>query len=382
MLLLVVALIQAASTPPAHSAVLQEKPIIVVGHTVAESERALADCIARGCSPKEEIDASLAHAENQYLVGDYEHAYETLVRARHRNAKYSRDLPVDVSDLMRATGRLAALNGLARSARINSIDALDALKSGLPENDRRILAQRLAVGDSFARDGRIIAARDVYSNVAKQAHAAGEKRVEGYALFRIAGLYIAAAKVDYSYRNAALDALRVIDETTDPDFAAFRQGAKVLRCRLAGDKGDPLGINCVKSNDAGPTTTAELVYAPPIDLDVRIQDVSTVVVVQGDPKPQWIDVSFWIAPDGSVHDIDTVRQSPNASGPWLDRVSESISKRVYRPLRLAATDPGLRRIERFSLFYDRVPIKGTRISGRSVIPRVETLDLTVEPSAS
>ena len=45
--------------------------IVVTGTPLAESAKRLKDCIARHCPPKEDIDASLAHAENQFIAGDY-----------------------------------------------------------------------------------------------------------------------------------------------------------------------------------------------------------------------------------------------------------------------------------------------------------------------
>ena len=108
---------------------------------------------------------------------------------------------------------------------------------------------------------------------------------------------------------------------------------------------------------------------------------STTVFVGGEDKPQWIDVAFWIAPDGTVRDIDVARQSENAKGQWIERVKKSLGGRLYRPLALAANDAGLRRIERYSLFYNLLDIPGTRIAGRSPIPNIEVTDLTIDTPA-
>ena len=126
------------SVPLAHSVDGEGKTIVVVGRRVEDSARALAACIARQCPPKEEIDASLAHAEDQFLAGDYPEAQRTLAKARGRNMRYKRELPVEVGDLLRASGRMLAVNGQRDAARITAIDSLDALKSGLPSTDRRI----------------------------------------------------------------------------------------------------------------------------------------------------------------------------------------------------------------------------------------------------
>lgn len=386
----------ARSTPPSSGAVTtrspttsapataEEKTIVVVGKRLQDTESALAACIARQCPPKEEIDASLAHAENQFLAGDYDSAQATLWKARGRNKRYAKDLPVDVADLLRAGSRVAAANGLVDVSRITAIDSLDALKSGLPATDYRIFSQRLAVGDSFFKSGRIVAARDVYNKVAAQAHDAGQPRMEGYALFRLAGLMTAAALVDPVYRNSANDALHRIDQTTAPELAPFRDAAQQLRCRLTGTARDDKRLACARALSGGKASRAELIYSPTIELQGRpdVKITTSNVVNQGDRKPQWADIAFWVAPDGSVRDIDTVRTSPNARGDWLDKVVDALGKRVYRSLDLPAGDPGLRRIERYSLIYNVTPIKNTRVMGRSPVPRLEVLDLTVDPTQS
>ena len=374
--------VAARSPTTAAPATSEEKTIVVVAKRLQDTEGALAACIARQCPPKEEIDASLAHAENQFLAGDYQAAQATLWKARGRNMRYRKELPVDVADLLRAGSRVAAANGLVDVSRITAIDSLDALKSGLPATDYRIFSQRLAVGDSFFKSGRIVAARDVYNKVAGQAHDAGQPRMEGYALFRLAGLMTAAAMVDPVYRNSANEALQRIDQTTAPELAPFRDAAQQLRCRLTGTARDDKRLACARALSGGKASRAELVYAPTIDLQGRpdVKATTSNVVNQGDAKPQWADIAFWVAPDGSVRDIDTVRTSPNAKGDWLDKVVDALGKRVYRSLDLPPSDPGLRRIERYSLVYNVVPMKNTRSRGRSPTPRLEVLDLTVDPS--
>lgn len=380
---------QAVSSPPppsvplAQSADAEGKTIVVVGRRVEDSERALAACIARNCPPKDEIDASLAHAENQFIAGDYTEAQRTLAKARGRNMRYRKELPVEVGDLLRASGRMLALNGQRDASRITAIDSLDALKSGLPSTDRRIFIQRLAVGDAFAKEGRFIAARDVYNKVADQANAAGDIRVKGYALFRIAGMYTTIATKLPDYRETAYRSLRRIDETTEPDLAPFRQAAELLRCRMEDATGGKDGRACLQASGADRVSTAELMYAPPIDLtNWRRENTSNVVVPHGDATAQWADIAFWVAPDGKVRDIDIVRKSANADGPWLKLVTEALGKRLYRPLKLASSDPGIRRIERYSLVYDVALAKGSRIRTRSTVPHIEILDLTVEPEVS
>lgn len=384
MILLVVALLQSAAVAPPPAAAAEDQTIVVVGQRLSGTERALAACIARGCPPKEEIAASLAHAENQFLVGDYAASRETLLKARGRNEKYAKDIPVDVANLIRASGRLASLNGLSDSSRTNAIDSLDVLKGGLAHSDPRVLTERLLVGDTFAKERRYTAAEEVYGTVAKQANAAGLKQVEGLALLRTAVLYTALASVDSAYEYQARKAIRRIRDTTDPELAPFREATVTLERRVkSGDKAhDVEKAELAKTPSQQRTNEAVLVYASPIDLPDRSESGSKVVAVTGDPIPQWVDVTFMVRPDGTVQDIDVVRQSDNVRGPWLDAVKASLAKRLYRPLAMAADKPGLRRIERYSLIYDVSYAPGSRVQARSSKPRVEMTDLTVETPAT
>lgn len=381
MILLVAVMLQAAAAAATPAEALgNDKTIVVVGQRLTSTERALAECIARNCPPKEEIDASLAHAENQFLAGDYVASRRTLLKARSRNQKYAKYLPVDVADLIRANGRLASLNGQTNSSRINAIDSLDVLKSGLGKSDPRVLMQRLIVGDNFAKERRIYAAVEVYGKVAKQAADAGLKEVEGLALLRTAVLYGALASVEPAYDYQARKAIRRIQDTTDADLAPFREAVVTLERHLqAGNKAhDVEKTELAKTPLAQRTDKAVLVYAPAVTLPERSKSGSGVVLMTGDPEPQWIDVAFMVRPDGTVQDVDVVRQSDNVRGRWIEAVEAALAKRLYRPLAMAADRPGLRRIERYSLIYDVVSAKASNIRVRSNVPRIEATDLTVD----
>jgi hypothetical protein len=63
----------AANSPPT-------RDVVVTGVRLKDTEAALKACIARKCPPKEDIDATMAHAENEFVAGDYQ------VRGRHCSA--------------------------------------------------------------------------------------------------------------------------------------------------------------------------------------------------------------------------------------------------------------------------------------------------------
>src|SRR5688500_17953455 len=81
--------------------------IIVTGTSLSQSERDLRDCLARNCPPDEDIEATLAHAENLFVAGDYERARRTTKASLGRNSRHADRFPVEVSNLYRAGSRIA-----------------------------------------------------------------------------------------------------------------------------------------------------------------------------------------------------------------------------------------------------------------------------------
>ena len=92
---------------------------------------------------------------------------------------------------------------------------------------------------------------------------------------------------------------------------------------------------------------------------------------------QWIDVGFWITPDGKIQDAEVLRKSGNEAS-WAAAVLKSINDRIYAPLKREPGDPGVYAVERYtftSLMEDRT---GTRVNQRSAKGRIERIDLTPE----
>lgn len=359
-------------------AATEDKTIIVTARTLKDTDRDLAECLARACPPKEDIEASLAHGENLFLSGDFAAARATLRRARDRNLRYARDMPIEVSDLARAYGRMSTFDGYGDVGRIAQIDSLDALKAGLDDGDARILLQRMMVGDEFARGGRLIAAQEIYGKVERQARQAGLFRVLGFAMLRQAIVFSAAASVDPSYRRQAQAKAARLKNTAEPELAEFRDALGIMKVRLAALAGDEPAIDAaiIELARRRPASPPVLVYAPSIDLDETATTASSIVKLVGDAAPQWIDIAFEILQDGRVGNIDVLRQSANVKGVWPQRVRDALGRRRYTP---PAADAASARVERFAIVYDVGSNTGSRIRARSPVGRIVTLDLTVDP---
>jgi hypothetical protein len=358
-----------------------DQTIVVTGTPLSETEKQLQACLARHCPPKEDIDASLAHAENQFIAGNYHDARSTLAASRSRNARHAKQYPVEVADLTRAYGRMTDLDGYRDLSRLLQIESLDALKAGLDKGDSRVLMQRLMTGDEYARSGRIVAAVDVYRKVARQAREHGLPYVEGHSMFREAALYGAVSEFRPEYRNTAEHAIRRLEQTTKPELAPFRSAAKMYRASLASKRGDKQALDrAVAALEGERVDKPVLLYSPTIRID-QAPAIGLPVTRGLNTGPEWIDVRFRVAADGTVHDIETLRQSATVHGIWPEKVRQAIAGRRYAPLRLEAGSDGFERIERFTMVFDTFTPIGSRLRGRKLQGRLTSLDLTLDKAS-
>jgi hypothetical protein len=357
-------------------AATDESAIVVTGQSLSSTKAQLDACLARRCPPREDIEASLAHAENQFVAGDYPAARRTLGQSRGRNRRFAATLPVEVADLNRAYGRMNNLDGRPDMSRLAQIEAVDALRAGLDDKDSRILAQRLMVGDEFARVGRLRGAEEVYNQVAREARKTRQFDMLGHALFRDAVVTGSVASVRPNYRSAAERKIARIENSREPELASFRDAARLLRANIAGQRGDlPALEKAIAAMAPQKSGTPVLIYAPPI-LSAPAQRLA---IPSSGGEAEWIDLRFRVAADGRVHDVETLRVSGNVDSVWPKLVEQSVSARRYAPLALPRGSDGAVRIERFAYVHDLTRETGSRIVARLRHGRITSLDLTQDP---
>lgn len=389
-----------ASPSPAQEKAKPDDAIVVTGVRLADTERALKDCIARHCPPDKDIAATLRHAENQFVAGDYKDARGTLLSSRRRNQRFAAQYPVEVSDLLRANSRVAAHLGEGDAYRVGVLDVVSALKAGLPDNDPRVMVAQLEVGDSFARLGRPQAAEDAYRAVIRRAHAAGQTNVEGYAMLRVAALLQQFAKADPgTFARPAQHALADIIDSPDPALAKFKIVAQVMKARGAVRDGDAGAVDRLVDAYRNEIRSVHpvLLFKPSIDLPQmsdraspefttyggggiinQVSQFGTGKIATKDFDKQWIDVGFQITPDGKVADATVLRTSDQYEGSWSKPIVKAIEGRRYAPLAIDADDPGLYRVERYTFTAHWTTQLGSRIRVRDPRPMIEVLDLSVD----
>lgn len=340
--------------------------LTATGKSLTQSEADLAACLARNCAAPEDIEATIAHADNLFAAGQWKEAAAAFEASKGRNRKLAARYPVEVAGLLRAYGHISLLRGRPDNYRMAMFDAADALKEGLGENDPRVLVAQVEVVDVIAHDAfPFNTAENRYQALLQQAQARGLGAIEGLISYRLASLYARGATMDRaSYERRAIAACDALIASTRPEFAPYALAAKSLRDGVAGYYGDRKSIERLVGaarNWAG--GKPELLSFAPVEY--------LAGMVRAGPRfdTQTMVIAFWIQPDGRVRDnvllfADAQVQSRDD---WLAPIAASVQSRRYAPLAgVAATDPGVLRVESFRL----------TANGKGKLPTIEMRDLS------
>jgi hypothetical protein len=382
--------------------------IIVTGKSLKDTEADLKTCIARTCPPDEEIRAALTHAENQFITGEYRDAKSTLYRTVRRNRKFGSDYPIEVSDLFRARSRVAEHLGEADDFRIAVLDMRDTLRANLPADDARAMVAQIEVGESRAKLGYPKEAVRIFSDISKSADAAGHSRVAAYALLRRLLIeYDMAKETDaFAEKKRALAGLRKLADNPRAGAEDLAMAAEVSLARIdrTAGKSDSTAAIIKRFAEKGGATRPILLAAEPVrlptavnlktgtqQLDARVIDMgikgtkvfgsTALPLLPGIAEDRWIDIGFWINPNGLVGDVEVLRSSGEVY--WAKWVADSIKSRIYAPLSMKGREasPGFFMVERYSYtarYLARDATTGSRIATRSPNARIERLDITPE----
>ena len=364
-----------------------KREIVVTARSLKDTAADLKACIARKCPPDQDIKATLAHAENQFVEGDYRDARATLANALGRNRKHKGQYPVEVSDLLRANGNVAAHLGESDIYRLSVLDMRDTLKGALKPNDYRVFGAEIEVADSRLKLGYLEEASDKYLEIERRALTMGLPQVAAVARLRDLSLRVQRAETEKTAfrRNDATSAIDQFLKEPTGGAEEFKIVAEVLKSRMDRNGGNSETTDKLIARYAamGGTERPVLLHSKPIEMNEAqaaramaggsdLNRLGTQVV-----EKRWVDIGFWISTDGKVDEPEILR-SEGGTG-WTDVVLKSIKTRIYAPLKVekAGTTPGIYAIERYSLTaqYEN-DVTGTRIRQRSPIAKIERTDLT------
>jgi hypothetical protein len=370
---------------PAYAAA--DDTIVVTAKSLKQTEADLAACIARNCPPDEDVRATLAHAENQFVSGEYKGSRTTLLRSVSRNRKFGGQYPVPVSDLLRGNARIAAHLGEARDFQSSTIASRDILKKGVGPNDPRALVGDIEVADMRAKLGFPDEAERMYKSIGVRAGALNLPWIVSATEIRQAMLKLASELP--SDQKEGRDRLVKFSQGTDPTQRGSRLAAKVLLARLDRKAGKEDATNALLAEYAaiGGTQTPTLISADAIkqpEAPRGAESEGRTELTQLATKNfdgQWFDVGFWITPDGRTSEIEVIRKS-GKDNLFVQPVIDSIKTRIYAPLKRDPGDPGVYAVERYTMTSQWVDDNlGSRIRVRSPVPRIERMDLTADQIA-
>ena len=384
------ALFAAASAASAFAAHQEpvEPTIVVTGQRIQDFRDRLVQCLARFCPTNEDADASLALAEALMLSGDYREGRNVVQASLRRNGGNARNFPEPVSDLYRAHSRLSRHLGFVDDTRRSSYGTLRALREGLPNEDHRHFTARLELADNLILSGNIGAARRELERLAEVARAAG--RADVVTLAELRGLwfdYIAARNGEGGNPPAETKArLTRLSRLSDPAERMRAVGARILLARIHRIEGDVERSEALLAelgrSDAG-GAVRRLLYSPPYQLAMQqIEPISGAasfaeLIRYSSGRGQtpdnfenaWIDVGFWVLPNGEVSGLEVLRQGANRD--WAEPLLRSIRGRRYTQSAEASY-----RLERYSYTSDYERTLRSHIPQRSRRARDEYRDLT------
>jgi hypothetical protein len=364
-----------------------QREIVVTARSLKDTEADLKACLARKCSPDQDIKVTLAHAENQFVAGDYRNARSTLANALGRNRKHKEEYPIEVSDLLRANGNVATHLGELDVYRISVLDMRDTLKGALKPNDYRVFGAEIEVADSRLKLGYLDEARDKYLEIERRALVAGLPQVAAIARLRDLSLRVQRAETEKTAfrKKEALDGIDKFVNAPTGGSDKLKIVAEVLRLRLDRVDGKTETADKLIARYAamGGTDQPVLLYSTPIKMNEAqaaramaggsdLNRIATKVF-----EKRWVDIGFWIGANGKVDEPEILRNQGNTD--WTDVVLKAIKTRIYAPLKAESSDAamGIYAIERYSLTaqYEN-DVTGTRVRQRSPVARIERTDLT------
>jgi hypothetical protein len=399
LLAIVLAASASVQTPPP---VAGPGTIVVTGRRPRDYRAALEACLARHCPVNEDVDATMALAEALYIDGQYHDARTAIRQSLSRNRREARNYPEPVSDLYRANARVARALGLDRDAQFSTREILYTLQAGIPVEDHRHFTARFEIAQSLLAFGQYDQAHRMLGDIAARGRAAGRDDVVAMAELR-------QLWINHLFRpRGSPPAAELLAMAQSPNLRRS-VGAKMLLVRIYGERGDRAEADRLMAELGPGSRRRQLLFNPPYELVQRedgmgVRDRAQVIQQQGftqegslsgqqeglfsssvadgmvdNVEDKWIDVGFWIRPDGRVEDIEIVRHRNESS--WAEPLLHSISGRRYSTSDGSSTY----RLERYTYTagFDDQP-RGRRIATRSPRARVEYFDLseTARPPAS
>ena len=365
---------------PLISLLVQAAPALP-GEIIVNGQRpeALATCAERPCSTQEDVRRSIAHAEALFARGKYSEARAVLSDALSRQRGNARAFPRLVAALYEASATVNLHLGDMGRYRTAIIAQGRTLRENLPEDDPQVLLTKVELGEFWLKQRQSSEARRQFESAAQSYARRGEARLSALCYLRVV-----ARDIGLGSFSAAEKRLEIIARSPEAAHPSVRLVSAVMVARLAAGRGRDVDVDAlVATLRAEPSATPVLVRSGKLPFEA--EEPSPMVLGEqmpdtGRTSPQWADVAFMIGHDGRVSDVEVLRGSRHAS--WVEPYTAEIADRRYVPPNLPAGQPGIYRIERYSLRAARSVPKGSLIKQPVGRAYVVVTDLTAHYAAS
>lgn len=350
---------------------------------VVKAERiggALHACVARGCSPSEDIRMSIALAEAQFAGGDYNGAQGTLTAAINRNKGSAKTYPRMVAALYEAQGTVSLHRGDMDAHRTAIIGKSDTLRKNLPADDLQVLMLSIELGDFYAERGDWRDAERRYAAAERGFALAKQPRLAALAALRAA--HMAFTRDNLPLSESRLRAVATMPAADDPTVAQMRT---VLGARIAAAKGEHGAIDTLLAAlRTDPTASPVLLQDTPLEPSAaqaaaehtaRFREVNPAGAASSENLSlQWADIGYMVAPDGRVSEVDVLRG--NGDLRWTAPHVKRIAKRRYAALALEPGRPGVYRVDRLTWSAKQIVPIGSLIKRAAGVRTLHVLDMT------
>lgn len=363
------------------AAAFEPPPIIVTARP--QTEKALADCLARKCGTREDAIASIHHAQAQFADGEYPDARKTLLASLGRNRGSEEEDPRAMSALWHALARVTLHNGDLQEYRRAALRSGSNLARADTVTTSEQVRGEVQIADALSMTGDPDGTVRRYRSVGREPRARGD--VELAEMMELRAVY---ARSSFDGRPAARRRLEraAEDSTLTPRARIAARGlAAQLQDRPGGKVEALLEDVPVQSADAPLLLlrTPQSVLGQQREAANRAlanNDTVLFTMLQprsGEARPySWADIGFWVRPDGSVAEAEVLRGSRNRG--WTEDVIETVRGRRYAPFAAEAGSEGRYKIERVTLTYDHQTPAGSLIRRRSGLPSYRFEELKIE----
>lgn len=357
--------------------------IVITGKRLEEAHSA---CVRGWCTPLRDAQASIALAESRFREGGYLEAKRLLAAAIARNKNNAASDPKPVAAIYEAYATVALHEGNQQDYKSAVGRQVRTLRDNLPADDPAVVTATTALGDMWLKLGDARQADLVYHATEQDALRDGREVPAMLAGMKRAWLAFAQGRKAEARRKLEELGARPVAQRS-----GYRTALQVLQLRIAAKDANDAEISelvgAVSQSQADDPT---LVWAPKYDLDnAALHSEAAKSRRPGAFEPavsnyadlasefdqiQWIDVGFWIRPDGRTAEAEVLRGSN--SHPWSDSVLKQVGGRRYTASGAAANSDGVYKVERLTRSSEYIAPKGSMIRRRVATGSFEVLDLT------